>query len=131
MSAREMRLVLTVDDLDQAIDFFQHTLGLRRLAAFENDGGHAVLLDAGRATLELFDEAQARAIDVIEVGRRVAGPIRLAFEVPDSESSAAALASRGAEIAGGPVLTPWGDRSVRLVGPAGVQLTLFTQQADC
>ena len=96
-------------DLNGTIEFFQHTLGLPFLATFENAGGHAVLLEAGRATLELFDEAQARAIDFIEVGRPLPGPIRVAFEGPDSESSAAALAARGAEVVGGPVLTPWRD----------------------
>jgi len=79
MSSDEMRLVLTVDDFDHAVAFFRDRLGLSQLAVWQNDGGHAVLLDAGRATLEIFDEAQAEAIDKIEVGRRVAGPVRVAF----------------------------------------------------
>lgn len=126
MTTHELRLVLTVDDFDQATAFFRDALGLKQVAAWENDGGHAVLLDAGRATLEIFDQAQARAIDEIEVGRRVAGQVRVAFQTSDSESSANALVRAGAEILGGPVTTPWGDRNVRLAGPAGIQLTLFT-----
>jgi catechol 2,3-dioxygenase-like lactoylglutathione lyase family enzyme len=106
--------------------FFREALGLKQVAAWENDGGHAVLLDAGRATLEIFDEAQAMAIDQIEVGRRVAGQVRIAFRTSDSESTARALAAAGAEILAGPVVTPWGDRNVRLQGPEGIQLTLFT-----
>ena len=121
-----MRLVLTVDDFDGATAFFRDVLGLPQVAAWQNDGGHAVLLDAGRATLEIFDQAQARAIDEIEVGRRVAGQIRLAFQTADSEAAAADLVKVGAEILGGPVLTPWGDRNVRVAGPEGIQLTLFT-----
>ena len=70
MTARELRLVLTMDDFDRAVAFFRDTLGLNQVAAWENDGGHAVLLDADHATLEIFDQAQARAIDEIEVGRR-------------------------------------------------------------
>jgi len=31
-----------------------------------------------------------------------------------------------ATIVGGPVVTPWNDRNVRLDPPEGVQLTLFT-----
>jgi catechol 2,3-dioxygenase-like lactoylglutathione lyase family enzyme len=127
---QEMRLVLTVDDFDQATRFFRDVLGLPQVAAFENGGGHAVLLDAGRATLEIFDQAQARAIDDIEVGRRVAGQIRVAFQTVDSESAANDLARAGGEIIGGPVTTPWRDRNVRLVGPEGIHLTLFSRLGD-
>lgn len=126
MRIQELRLVLTMDDFDHAIAFFRDAMGLEQLAAWENDGGHGVLLDAGRATLEIFDQAQARAIDQIEVGRRVAGQVRVAFRAPDSGRTAEDLAEAGAAILAGPVLTPWGDRNVRLVGPEGIQLTLFT-----
>jgi methylmalonyl-CoA/ethylmalonyl-CoA epimerase len=78
MSIQELRIVLTVRDLDAAVTFFRDTLGLPSLAEFRNDGGRGFLLEAGRATLELFDERQAEAIDAIEVGRRVAaGEARL------------------------------------------------------
>lgn len=126
MKDNELRLVLTVDDFDQAMRFFRDVLGLPQMAVWENDGGHAVLLDAGRATLEIFDHAQARAIDEIEVGRPVAGRVRVAFQVSDSASTANDLVKAGAQILGGPVITPWGDRNVRLRGPDGIQLTLFT-----
>lgn len=126
MTTHEMRLVLTVDDFDRATAFFRDALGLPQLAAWQNDGGHAVLLDGGRATLEIFDQTQARAIDNIEVGRRVAGQIRVAFQASDSEATARDLVKAGATILGGPVVTPWRDRNVRLSGPDGIQLTLFT-----
>lgn len=126
----EMRLVLTVDDFDYATAFFRDSLGLKQVAAFENDGGHGVLLDAGRATLEIFDHVQARAIDEIEVGRRVAGQVRVAFRTADSELAANKLVAAGAELIAGPVMTPWRDRNVRLMGPEGVQLTLFTPTVE-
>jgi len=62
----------------------------------------------------------------IEVGRRVAGPVRLALQVDDSAATAQRLAEAGGTIVGGPVVTPWNDRNVRLDPPEGVQLTLFT-----
>ena len=62
MATKELRLVLTVKDFDRATAFFRDALGLPQVAGWENDGGHAVLFDAGRATLEIFDEAQARAM---------------------------------------------------------------------
>ena len=130
MPIHELRLVLTVDDFDRATAFFRDALGLTQVAAWENDGGHAVLLDAGRATLEIFDQSQARAIDEIEVGRRVAGQVRVAFQTSNSEASANDLVRAGAEILSGPVTTPWGDRNVRLLGPDGIQLTLFTPSVE-
>jgi len=52
------------------------------LPAWEDQEGRVAILAAGRATLELVDEGQAEAIDRLEVGRRVAGPVRVAFQVP-------------------------------------------------
>ena len=123
----ELRLVLTVDDFDEALAFYRDALGLPELAAWESTGEARIrLLDTGHATLELVNEAQAAAIDEIEVGERVAGPVRVAFEVDDSTALAARLVAAGAEQLAEPVLTPWNDRNVRLRAPDGLQLTLFT-----
>jgi catechol 2,3-dioxygenase-like lactoylglutathione lyase family enzyme len=122
----ELRLVLTVPDFDAALNLYRDALGLDLEAVWESEGGRVVLLSAGRGTLELVDEAHAAEIDRIEVGRRVAGPVRVAFEVDDSEAVAARLEDAGATTVGGPVTTPWNDRNVRLETPAGTQLTLFT-----
>jgi lactoylglutathione lyase len=122
----ELRLVLTVPDFDAALNLYRDALGLDLEAVWESEGGRVVLLSAGRGTLELVDEAHAAEIDRIEVGRRIAGPVRVAFEVDDSEAVAARLEDAGATTVGGPVTTPWNDRNVRLETPAGTQLTLFT-----
>jgi methylmalonyl-CoA/ethylmalonyl-CoA epimerase len=84
------------------------------------------VLSGGRATLELFDEAQAAYVDSIETGERVSGPVRLAFEVTDSAATARRVVAAGATEVGAPVTTPWGDRNVRVRAPDGMQLTLFT-----
>jgi lactoylglutathione lyase len=123
---RELRLVLTVDDFDAAVALYRDTLGLEQREMWEAEGGRGVLLEAGAATLELVDEGQAAKIDEIEVGERVAGPVRIALAVDDSEATAQRLTGGGAEIVAGPVVTPWRDRNVRLRAPDGIQLTLFT-----
>ena len=122
----ELRLILTVTDFDQALTFYRDALGLEELPAWEDQEGRVAILDAGRATLELVDEGQAQAIDRIEVGRRVAGPVRVAFQVADSDATAVRLVAAGAELVAGPVTTPWNDRNVRLQAPDGTQLTLFS-----
>jgi catechol 2,3-dioxygenase-like lactoylglutathione lyase family enzyme len=123
---RELRLVLTVDDLDSALSFYRDGLGFDEVASFENDGGRGFLLDVGHASLELFDEAQAEAVDLLEVGRRVAGPVRLAFRVDDTDEAAARLADHGARPEAAAVNTDWGSRNVRLLAPTAMQLTLFS-----
>jgi lactoylglutathione lyase len=122
----ELRLVLTVEDFEGALAFYRDALGLEQGTAWENQPGRVAILQAGKATIELVDEAQAAAIDEIEVGRRVAGPVRVALEVSDSEATARQLAEAGGELIAGPVVTPWQDRNVRLRAPDGTQLTLFT-----
>ena len=123
---RELRLVLTVPDFDAALSFYRDALGLDVEAVWASEGGHVTLLSAGRAALELVDEAHAAEIDRLEVGRRVAGPVRVAFQVPDSGALADKLEGTGAKRIAGPVTTPWNDRNVRLEAPDGTQLTLFT-----
>jgi methylmalonyl-CoA/ethylmalonyl-CoA epimerase len=122
----ELRVALTVDGFDEAVAFYRDALGLEQLADWSSEEGRVVLLEAGRATLELFDEAQAATVDGIEAGRRVSGKVRLAFEVADSEEAARRLVAAGAEQVAPPVTAPWGDRNARVRAPDGMQLTLFT-----
>ena len=122
----EFRVVLTVPDFDAAVAFYRDALGMEQVADWSSEEGRVVLLEAGRATLELFDERQAETVDRIEVGTRVSGTVRLALEVPDSEATASRLVEAGAEEVARPTLTPWGDRNARIRTPDGMQLTLFT-----
>ena len=124
----ELRVTLTVQDFGQALAFYRDTLGLEQLADWSSETGRVVVLDAGRATLELFDEAQAEAVDAIEAGRRVSGMVRLAMQVADSPDMARRLVAAGAVRVAPPVVTPWGDRNARVQAPDGMQLTLFTPE---
>ena len=126
----EMRLVVTAEDYDAALAFYRDALGLPQLAAFDDGAGHVTILDAGRATLELSDVPHAEHIDRVEVGRRVAGHIRVAFAVADAETATDRLVSAGATLVAAPTATPWGSLNSRLEGPAGLQLTLFQNGAE-
>jgi uncharacterized glyoxalase superfamily protein PhnB len=79
----------------------------------------------GKATLEIFDEAQAETIDKLEAGARVSGQIRFALQVPDLKVAMDKLLAHGGTLVHEPVMTPWGDHNVRLQDPEGMQITLF------
>jgi lactoylglutathione lyase len=124
----QLRLVVTVDDYDEAVAFYRDVVGLREEGAFEApNGGRVCILDAGRATLEIANAAQADYIDEVEVGRRVAGKYRVAFEVDDATGATRRLAAAGAGVVAEPTRTPWDSLNARLDGPGGLQLTLFQE----
>ena len=94
----EMRLVVTASDYEAALRFYRDVLGLPERAAY---------------------------IDEVEVGRRVAGHIRVAFAVADSAATTGELAAAGATVIAEPTRTPWASLNARLEAPADLQLTLF------
>jgi lactoylglutathione lyase len=124
---RQMRLVVTAADYDEALAFYRDVLGLPELAAFAVAGGRVSILDAGRATLEITDPIHAAYIDEVEVGRRVAGHIRVAFEVGDSAATTERLIEAGATLIAPATETPWRSLNARLQGPGDLQLTLFQE----
>jgi methylmalonyl-CoA/ethylmalonyl-CoA epimerase len=123
-----MRSALTSNDYERIVKFYCDGLGLEPAAIWNNDGGKAMMLNMGNATLELFDERQAEVIDGLEAGKRVSGQIRFALQVPDLEAAMKRLLDNGATLVHPPVVTPWGDRNVRLQDPDGMQVTLFQAQ---
>jgi lactoylglutathione lyase len=127
MPVHELRVAVTADDYDEALAFYRDVLGLREREAFASEDGRVTILEAGRATLELLDPTHAAFVDEVEAGRRVAGHVRLAFEVDDSAETTRTLEAAGAIVLAEPTRTPWNSLNARLEGPAGLQLTLFTE----
>ena len=82
---RELRVVVTAENYEEALRFYRDALGLPVVESWENEGGSGAILDAAER-----------------------------------------LEAAGAERVGGPVVTPWQHRNVRLRAPDGMQLTLFT-----
>jgi predicted enzyme related to lactoylglutathione lyase len=124
---RQLRVVVTADDYDEAVRFYRDVLGMPEEGAFTAEGGHVTILDAGRATLEITDPVHAAYIDRVEVGRRVAGHIRIALEVADALGATDRAVAGGAALVAEPVVTPWNSLNSRLEAPAGLQLTLFEE----
>lgn len=124
----QLRLVVEAEDFDQAAHFYRDVLGLREQVAFQGEGdARVVILEAGRATLELANPAQKRMIDEVEAGGRPSPGIRVAFEVDDTPGTTEALVTAGGRLVAEPVITPWQSLNSRIDGPAGLQLTLFQE----
>jgi lactoylglutathione lyase len=123
---REIRLVLTVDDFDAALAFYRDSLGLRYDPQISSEGGRVAMLHADHVTLELADEGHASYIDDLEVGRRVAGQIRVAFAVDDAAACSAAMVEAGAELVAPATPTPWGSMNARLDAPGPLHITVYS-----
>lgn len=124
----QLRLVVEAADFNEALAFYRDALGLAEQAAFQGDNdARVVILDAGRATLELCNTAQKEMIDAVEVGRPASPRIRVAFEVVDAAGMTTRLVDAGATLIAAPIETPWRSLNARLDAPAGLQITLFQE----
>ncbi len=124
MPVFEFRVALTVDDFNRVVAFYRDGLGLDP-GELWTDNGFGQMFRAGRGTLEIFDEDYASSVDQLEVGERVSGQIRFAFEVPDVREALKRAVDYGATIVHEPILTPWNDLNARIRSPEGLQITLY------
>jgi lactoylglutathione lyase len=123
-NVHELRLVLTVEDLDSSVRIYRDLLGMREVPAVSSPGGRVVILEAGRATLELADAAHAAYIDEVEVGHRCAGQVRIALGVVAVTEQSQRLENAGLVVVAPPTMTPFGSTNSRFELPDGLQLTL-------
>ena len=124
MSIFELRVALTTEEFDRLVTFYRDGLGLDPVDMW-TDNGRGQILNAGRGVLEILDTEHAASVDQIEVGQRVSGQIRFAFQVPDVHVAVENALKYGAALIREPVLTPWGDLNARVESPDGLQITLF------
>jgi predicted enzyme related to lactoylglutathione lyase len=126
MAIKELRIILTVDNLDELIKFYRDVAGMETSKEWHEATGNGIIFDAGRASLELIDTSHAARIDEIEVGKRVAGPVRLALRVTDDiNTSTDTFVNGGARSLAKPTKAPW-SYVARIEDPGGMQITLFT-----
>jgi hypothetical protein len=95
-------------------------LGSNSSRCWSSDTGRVVLLEAGRATLELLADAQAATVGRIEARQRVSGAVRLALEVSDSDRATARRGWRWAR-------RPAGDHALGGIGTPGSQRLDFAK----
>jgi len=125
MKVRELRIILTVENLDKLIEFYRDTVGLETSKEWHEKTGNGIILDAGRASLELIDKSHAAQIDKIEVGERVSGSVRLALNVGENiERAVKIVVDGGGKSIADPRQAPW-SKVARVQDPGGMQITLF------
>ena len=124
----QLRLVVEAPDYENAVRFYRDVLGLPEEVSFEGeDGERGIVLDAGRATLELHNPAQRRMVDELETDGQASGHIRVAFEVADAAGTTRRLTDAGALLVAEPRVTPWQSINSRMIAPAGLLVTLFQE----
>jgi lactoylglutathione lyase len=52
--SKNLRIALTVENYEEALAFYHDALGLTLLEEWKSPGANGALLEAGRATLEIF-----------------------------------------------------------------------------
>lgn len=108
--------------------FYRDILGAGEELSIDGDHGEKVMiLDVGRATLELSNPEQVAMIDRVEVGRRVSPHLRVAFEVTEADAVTQELVDAGADLIAAPTVTPWDSLNSRLQAPGGLQITVFQE----
>lgn len=126
----ELRVALTTHDYDRLVKFYCAGLGLEPAQTWHNGQDKGIVIEMGQATLELFNEEQAKIVDQVEVGRATSGAVRFALQVTDLNAAIQRLLAAGATQVSEPVLTPWGDYNVRFQDPDGLQVTLFQKPEE-
>lgn len=121
----EFRVAITTSDYERLVRFYATGLGLEPAQLWVNDSDRAMLLELGKATIEIFDQAHATLVDDLEVGHPVSGAIRFALQVPDVDAAVARLLAHGAKLVHEPIVTPWRHRNARLQDPDGLQVTIY------
>ena len=124
-AARELRFAFTFDDYEAALRLFRDVFELETIMDLDAEGVRGVILRVPSATLELFDRAQGRLVDDIEVGRPLEQRVRIAVNIDDLDEATAAVMTTGTEPQAEAVDTPWGDRNRRFKTSDGLQLTHF------
>jgi predicted enzyme related to lactoylglutathione lyase len=126
LNMKELRLILTVDNLDEIIDFYKNQVGLKESLSWNEDTGRGIILEAGKASLELIDRNHKDFIDKMEVKNSgVSGDVRIALNFGKTLTEKSEfLLQTGAIKVGEITKAPWSN-VIRIADPNGLQITLF------
>lgn len=127
----ELRLIIECEDWDQAVALYRDALGLRQIQGYQGDTEAQMILDVGRASIELVHPHLPRVDSApAELSAPPVPKTRLALRT----SRAAALIERleevGATRVDGPKLNAKETLNVRLIAPDHMPITVFRPLGD-
>ena len=110
-------VVLIVDDLDRALDFWTGTLGLR----LGHRSGPYAQLDTGTTRLAFYERAAMSSTLGFELRAPAddAAAFEVGFVVDDVDAAYAALVEGGAHATAPPTTRSWGQRTAYVRDPDG------------
>jgi catechol 2,3-dioxygenase-like lactoylglutathione lyase family enzyme len=114
------RVLLRPSDLDAAVAFYEHGVGLVRSREWGQPGHRGVVYFLGGGFLELTEGGR---------GPAPAG-VRLWLQVADAAEARAELAARGVPISAEPERKPWGLIELSVHDPDGLELVIVETPID-
>ena len=110
-------VILIVDDLDRALDFYTEVLGLR----LGHRSGDYAQMDTGTTRLGFYTrDAMSRTLGMsIKLPGNEAPAFEIGFKVADVDDAYKELVANGASPVTSPITRPWGQRTAYVRDPDG------------
>lgn len=124
MHVLSSRVLLRPADIDAAVDFYEHRVGLRRYREWGSPPHRGVVYFLGGGFLELTETPAEHARPPSPRG------VRLWLQVADVATACAELAGGGVDIVEWPDRKPWGLIEARIHDPDGLELVLIETPID-
>ena len=123
----ELRLVIECDDWEGALAFYRDALGLRQIQGYQGDTDAQLILDVGRASIELV-HPELPAVNADATTELSSPPLpqtRLAFRTSRAQAVVERLEAAGANRVPGPMLNSASTINVRLIAPDKLPISIF------
>ncbi|CAN5915668.1 VOC family protein [soil metagenome] len=124
MHVLSSRVLLRPADIDAAIDFYEHQLGLVRYREWGSSPHRGVVYFLGGGFLELTETPADQPRPTAP------GGVRLWLQVADVAAACAELADAGVNIVESPDRKPWGLIEAVIYDPDGLELVLIETPID-
>lgn len=115
-------IILIVDDLDRALDFYTQVLGLK----LGHRSGDYAQLDTGVTRIGFYTRPAMAAVVgfALEPAQQTAPGFELGFKVADVDAAYAEIVAGGATSVTPPTTRPWGQRTAYVRDPDGYLIEL-------
>lgn len=118
------RVLLRPTDMDAAVDFYEHRVGLVRFREWGDAPHRGIVYFLGGAYLELTETPPDQPRPPRPTG------MRLWLQVDDVAEACAELAARGVDVAEPPERKPWGLIEAIVHDPDGLPLVIIETPLD-